>query len=279
MPSNELRDRASVRSPPTSPTRQYSDRFIPGRRSPTDARISLHLGKRLFELNENEKTLHRQNIGRDPFSYPVRNAPLVAEQYRQLRTPHRSISAGNSIGPSTIGLNRGQHGPSQRAVSQGAVWNVGGSRAASDHPIAVLNGRGGRLASGTNAPLYSSQFLIGPDYTADLDAHERRLALALDVDQNSKILSPPSSPPLSPSASSRSSASPFSSPSTQRTDRIQPIWKDCQWTKEETGLRSCQSPMPAENKLTLRSLKILNVLKNNNDKYQSFRSDMPLYDR
>ena len=238
MSSDGLRNTLPIRSPPTSPNHQYSDRFIPGRRSPTDARNSFHLSKRIFELNDNEKNFHRQNVGRDPFSPPVRNAPLVAEQYRQLQTPHRSISAGNSTGPSTIGFNRRGQESDQRAVSQGAIWNVGGSSVASDHSSGVLDGRGGRFASGTNAPLYSSQFLSGPDPATDLDVHERRLALALDIDQSSKILSPPSSPPLSPILPSRTSTSSSGSPSTYHADHIQPVWRDSQWTKDDAGLCS-----------------------------------------
>ncbi|KAF2236505.1 WD40 repeat-like protein [Viridothelium virens] len=223
-----------TRSTASSLVRQYSDRFIPGRRSPTDARNSLHLSKRLFELNDNEKILYRQNVGRDPFTPPVRNVPLVTEQHRQLRTQRHSVPAGLPTLPSTIGFNRLHQGTGQRIISQGTIWNVGGSSAASDHPTGVLDGRGGRLASGTNAPLYSSQFLSGTDATADLDAHERRLALALDVDRDSKILSPPSSPPLS-SSSPSSSASPVGSPQAYRPDYVQPIWRDSQWTKEDVG--------------------------------------------
>ena len=239
MPWNGAQDQFMTRSPPTSPILQYSDRFIPGRRSPTDARNSLHLSKRLFELNEHEKSLYRQGRDRDPFRPLIRNAPLVADQYRQLQTPHRSLSTGISTEPSTVGFNRWQHGNSQRAVSQGAIWSVGGSGPASDHPTGVLDGRGGRLASGTNAPLFASQFLPEPDPRAELEAHERRLALALDVDQSGKILSPPTSPPISPISPSPSGSSPSSvgSPPNRTSDHTKPIWRDNQWIKQDSELR------------------------------------------
>lgn len=46
----------------------------------------------------------------------------------------------------------------------------------------VSDGRGGMIARGTNAPLYTSTFLSCPDQAAELDVFERRLAAALDID-------------------------------------------------------------------------------------------------
>jgi hypothetical protein len=58
----------------------------------------------------------------------------------------------------------------------------------SDTVVGVSTGRGGMLGSGTNAPLYTSTFLNRADPEAELEAYERRLALALDVDQTNRIL-------------------------------------------------------------------------------------------
>jgi hypothetical protein len=82
-----------------------------------------------------------------------------------------------------------------RQISAGAVWNVGGPSAVSDTVIGVSNGRGGMLGSGTNAPLYTSSFLNRADPEAELEAYERRLALALDVDQADRILQHSPVPP------------------------------------------------------------------------------------
>jgi hypothetical protein len=55
----------------------------------------------------------------------------------------------------------------------------------------IPDGRGGFLSSGTNAPMYTSQFLEGDSPDQDLERHERRLAAALDIDQANKILGAP----------------------------------------------------------------------------------------
>ncbi|KAI9697333.1 MAG: hypothetical protein M1820_007839 [Bogoriella megaspora] len=196
-----------------------SDRFILSRLSP-----------------DNLLRLPRQPscIG-DPFEPPNRNTPIVADERRQLRTSHRTASAASPISPTTIAFNVRNHG--NRAVSHGGVWNVGGSRAISpERPSGVPNGRGGRNASGTNAPLYSSSFLTGPDPEADLKAHERRIALALDIDQNAKILSPPSSPSSSPTSLApglRPSPSPARSPVKSPFQKARPAWRDNQWVQDD----------------------------------------------
>jgi hypothetical protein len=65
----------------------------------------------------------------------------------------------------------------------------------SDTVVAVSTGRGGMLGTGTNAPLYISNFLNRADPEAELEAYERRLALALDVDQIDRVLQHSSTPP------------------------------------------------------------------------------------
>lgn len=82
-----------------------------------------------------------------------------------------------------------------RQISAGGVWHVGGTAAASGGPpLGVPDGRGGLLGSGTNAPMYNSQFLDRDTPDRDLIRHERRLALALDIDQASRILGGSASP-------------------------------------------------------------------------------------
>jgi hypothetical protein len=233
MQLDESRFNSTPRSTSLSPIRESLDRFIPGRRSPTESRDSLHLTKRLFDLPDGDKVIQRQYAARDPFSPPIRNVTLVEEQYRQLQTPRRSSSASNILSPSTLGTGFSRNAPNTRSVSQGAVWSVGGSAAASESAQGISTGRGVRMASGTNAPLYSTIFLTGPDPEADVEAHERRLALALDVDQKSRILSPTQS-----SASSSSSRLPKNSPSEssgRRPYHGHPIWKDAQWNKNDAS--------------------------------------------
>jgi hypothetical protein len=82
------------------------------------------------------------------------------------------------------------------------------------------------LGSGTNAPLYKSAFLNRVDPEADQEAYERRLALALDVDQTDRILQHSSSP-----------ASQSSSPC-GATLQAKNVWRDGAWIKDSVNSRS-----------------------------------------
>lgn len=81
-------------------------------------------------------------------------------------------------------------------MSVGTVWTVGGLAPAS---TGVATGRGGLLASGTNAPLYTTSFLEAcPNESEELETHEDRLAEALELDRTTRILEfrNPSTPSL-----------------------------------------------------------------------------------
>ena len=52
---------------------------------------------------------------------------------------------------------------SHRQISAGAIWNVGGSAVVQGSVAAIPNGRGGLLASGTNAPLFTASFFNKTD--------------------------------------------------------------------------------------------------------------------
>lgn len=96
----------------------------------------------------------------------------------------------------------------------------------SDTVVGVSTGNGGMLGVGTNAPLYKSAFLNRADPEAELEAYERRLALALDVDQTERVLhhSPPPSSPLK--AGCESSTSPAKT-----------VWRDGGWVKDGSNSR------------------------------------------
>lgn len=53
---------------------------------------------------------------------------------------------------------------------------------------AITSGTGGLLASGTTAPLHTASFLDQPTSDDKIVEHERRLALALDIDQTNRVL-------------------------------------------------------------------------------------------
>lgn len=94
-----------------------------------------------------------------------------------------------------------------------------------DGVLSTSDGRGRRVASGTNAPMYTSAFLDKVQPSQGLEMHERRLAAALELDQANKVLVDigrdqfGAALPTSP-ASPRSSASSATSPT---------VWKDNQW--------------------------------------------------
>lgn len=71
-------------------------------------------------------------------------------------------------------------------VSVGTIWRVGGLAPPS---LGVPNGRGGRLGSGTNAPLYTTSFSASrPKAQEESENHENRVAHALELDRVSRVL-------------------------------------------------------------------------------------------
>jgi hypothetical protein len=91
----------------------------------------------------------------------------------------------------------------------------------------VDDGRGGFRASGTNAPLYSANFFAHSDPVLERDVHERRLALAFDVDTSEKIISLTSSPK---SFSSGSSSNDYTGMEVAESPKS--VWANNQWNKK-----------------------------------------------
>ncbi|KAJ9623437.1 hypothetical protein H2203_005697 [Taxawa tesnikishii (nom. ined.)] len=70
--------------------------------------------------------------------------------------------------------------------------------------VLIPDGRGGRVVSGTNAPMYTTAFFEHNEPSHGQEAYERRLALAFEIDQASRVLA--SSAPDSPASSTTSSS-------------------------------------------------------------------------
>ncbi|KAL2352060.1 meiosis-specific APC/C activator protein AMA1 [Cryomyces antarcticus] len=216
---------------------QTPDRFIPKRSSGTSSRDSFHFSKPPEKLTTAERLVRQRTVGPDPFSRTIRSRTRPATQYDSMRGPrvvHGVLTRLGSTG--VLGLRRNIPVTSNRAISSGGIWNVGGTAPAADTVRSVSDGRGGRLASGTNAPLYRSLFLNRTDPKDDLEVYESRVALALGIDQSSRILGPtspigdPGSPLSSPQPASSSSGA-LSSPS--RDDSHLPtVWRDNEWITE-----------------------------------------------
>lgn len=167
------------------------DRFIPVRRSPTAAMKNFHMNNPLDKLSSTEKLLHQRSASPDPFGPPPQNRTGQIERMATVRLSPRCIQGLRSLGPGGSGMLglRQTDSNTIRQPSVGAVWNVGGGSAAVEGPTAgVSNGPGGLLSSGSNAPMYISRFLDGISSDQELEKHEGRLALALDVDQAGRIL-------------------------------------------------------------------------------------------
>ncbi|PLB54983.1 cell cycle regulatory protein [Aspergillus steynii IBT 23096] len=78
--------------------------------------------------------------------------------------------------------------PSSRQVSNGAVWQVGGSFAAvGQQPIPDF-ARSRVLSSRSNAPMFNAQFMPHRAPSDDKKKHESRVALALDIDPTTRLL-------------------------------------------------------------------------------------------
>jgi hypothetical protein len=219
------------------------DRFIACRRPPTVTRESFELNKPAERLDTNQLVRSGRPIG-DPFSHRLRRSGRLNDELHGLREVHslivgrastheRNVSLANRRNSITLGT---------RQISIGAVWNVGGPSAVSDTVVGVATGRGGMLGRGTNAPLYTSTFLNRADPEAELEAYERRLALAFDVDQTDRIL--------------QHSPTPFTSNNTKcgsATSRAKHTWRDSAWIKDGVTLR-LSSAVPKYSPLLLTTL-------------------------
>ena len=196
------------------------DRFIASRRLPAVTRESFELNSPA-ERRDKEQNMNRgTRRGSDAFSRRLRRSGRMNEELRGLREAHSVVSGRANANRRNVNFRRNPLTLGARQISAGAVWNVGGPSAVSDTVVAVSTGRGGMLGSGTNAPLYKSAFLNRADPDAELEAYERRLALALDIDQTDRI--------LQHSSSAASPRSQNSGPASQTKH----VWRDGAWLRD-----------------------------------------------
>ncbi|OJD23470.1 hypothetical protein ACJ73_05178 [Blastomyces percursus] len=168
------------------------DRFIPAREPYATDTPAFRLSKNPRLLSPGEKLLRRRDPRADPFApyQPRRRIGLSRSSRSSDRrdTPHhlpRHVSDTSVYARNDRPASRGN----QRQISAGAVWNVGGTAAATGRaPVGIDDGRGGLISTGTNAPMYIANFLDKDTHIQHLKRHEARLATALDVDQAKKVL-------------------------------------------------------------------------------------------
>ena len=203
------------------------DRFIPQREYANPPSISFRVSKNPCELAPDEKLLRRRSKRVDPFR-PTRRMKSISSRRgaRHIRSPHYIPHLVNDSAIAGSIHVQGTRG-SGRQVSFGAVWNVGGRSAAqgSQPTVAVPDGNGGLLSSGTTAPMHIAEFFSRTTLPEVPERHESRLAVALEIDPASRLLNTCNLSPPSESISSLSSPD---------HDRFSPsVWKDGAWVRTD----------------------------------------------
>jgi hypothetical protein len=129
----------------------------------------------------------------------------------------------------------------------------------------VSTGTGGMLGSGTNAPLYRSAFLNRADPEAEMEAYEKRLALALDIDQTDRVLK--HSPSPLDIVSHRCSGA---------VSQAKHVWRDGVWTKDGIIARLSSAIVPWSARMDANTdVKYLAAHnRTSEDPYQFYPSDM-----
>lgn len=212
------------RTPSSSP-----DRYIPRRRSSGSTSQSFRLGKSPHQLSTTEKLLRQSTASPDPFTSLSPTRIRDANRLRSSLEDHRAQRSRSSTinGVDVLGLRRVSSPGIQGG--HGTVGNVGSATASSPRPITgIPDGRGGRMGSGTNAPMYTSRFLVNETPDQDLDRFERRLALACDIDQASRVFGVSQFPERPRSYStSLADRKQRASYADNRT-----VWRDGQWVND-----------------------------------------------
>jgi hypothetical protein len=208
-----------------------SDRFIARPRPPAVTRESFELNKPAEREMVSRRGTH---LSGDPFSHRLHRSGRLYEEFRTLRQSHSAIVGRANVNRrnATINTRSSLPVPATRQVSTRGVWNVGGSFAVSDTVVGVSNGQGGLLGSGTNAPLYTSSFFNRVDPEAEIEVYEKRLALALDVNQSDRIIQYLPVPGYLNSGQHRSGP-----------PHLRHVWRDSAWMHDGDKIRLSLDPL------------------------------------
>lgn len=219
-PLNGNVSRSAFRSP-VSP-----DRFIPKRELGHHSSTSYRINKHHYQLSPQEKIVRRRVPGEDPFlpaarqslAFSGRRPTTTRHPQRPFHRPHLVVDFAAFGGTAT--------NESPRRVSAGSVWGVGGASAVlGQHSVGASDYTRSISARGGASPAYVARFLPKISHHDDLNKHESRLALALDVDPTSRLMG---------ICTPREEKSP--SPASPDYERYSPfVWKDSAWKKVEKG--------------------------------------------
>lgn len=167
------------------------DRFIPSRGCADTYSMPFRVNKSPHQLTGDEKLLRQRSPMRNPFM-PVRTRrpPRVREKRKPSQhflIPHHYAHLVESFPVDQLPLPNAGEAPVQ--FDARATWNTRGAPTALGRtPIRVADGSGGYLAGGTTAPMHSARFLETITSADELDQHELRVALALDIDLTTRRL-------------------------------------------------------------------------------------------
>ncbi|MCJ1464737.1 hypothetical protein MMC07_003350 [Pseudocyphellaria aurata] len=212
----------------------FADRYITDRDTSQSPFETFRVSKSPNKLSVIEKLLRQKSATPDPFA-PSRAAHSLGRAF-----PALDVRNGNRVRPlgvsgtSVLGVPRDGPSIESRAASIGAVWNVGGNIATTSlGPVqGIPDGRGGMLGSGTNAPMYTSNFLKGRLNEQEQDCFEGRLAAALDIDQTRRMFNSSQSPEYG----GRTSSSPDKTQQRLPYRDTRTKWKDGEWIREGSPL-------------------------------------------
>ncbi|GAB7337105.1 hypothetical protein MBLNU457_g2505t2 [Dothideomycetes sp. NU457] len=212
---------------------QTPDRFIPARTLRSPSRDAFKMTYSPSKLSPAEKAERQQISNSDPFAPRARVSQQPSERLIRSRLPVPSRLPVYS--PTRLRAQSNTSGATTDwHISIGGVWQVGGSGVVTDGMHSISNGRGGRIASGTNAPLHVADF-FSPDDTGsdDRSMYQKRLAAAFDLDPANRMFGSPGSRSVGtpPSSSLSDSASPVRSRSGSVQSSVS--WKDNAWTRDQ----------------------------------------------
>ena len=230
------RARFTTQSPRVSYKRLKSpDRFLPERRFELEVVESFRLTRSPSQLSPVEKTRRRRDPQVDPFRLPNSiRSPLP----RRVSAPSRSLSPRNlprHVEQTALGAwHNPEYANSSRSAAQSSPgWTVGGAPVTPTSPaVAVPDGQGRFLGSGTLSPMHMTNYKSSGTAEAQLLAHQSRLALALDIDQATRVLRCCDYTPANTADNSSSSL--------QETPSA--TWKNSAW-ESKGGKRRKHSPL------------------------------------
>lgn len=232
-PSSPERGRRVLRGPPTSNASRAAfrspispDRFIPKREFGNHSSTSYRVNKHPFLLSPRERIFRRRSPGEDPFLPTPRQSPVSPGRRPTPTRPPQGPHQRPHLVADSIALGSSAPNDFLRRFSAGAVWGVGGASAVLGQPPATIsNGTRSISGRGGASPAFVARFLPRITRHDDLNKHESRLALALDIDPATRLID---------ICTAREEESP--SPASKDFERYSPfVWKDSAWKRVERG--------------------------------------------